>query len=150
MSRQEEIRKNMFAAMKGGNKKLKDSLSMLLQALQKAEKEKMAPLTEAEEASVILKEIKQLNETIEACPKERADIINECKERIAVFTLYAPTQMSGQEIRAEIGKVLTELGIEGTPSAKDKGRIMKLLMPRVKGKADGRKVNELVGELFIK
>ena len=81
--------------MKEGKKTLKDSLSMLLQAIQKAEKEKLKEkkppvLTDGEEASVIMKEISQLNETIRSCPAERTDILDACRERIAVYEKYAP------------------------------------------------------------
>ena len=55
--------------------------------------------------------------------------------------------MGDDEIRAVIADVLKELDI-AAPTAKDKGRIMKTLMPRVKGKADGNAVNRLVSELF--
>ena len=89
MAKKEEIRKDMYTAMKEGKKTLKDSLSMLLQAIQKAEKEKLKEkkppvLTDGEEASVIMKEISQLNETIRSCPAERTDILDACRERIAV------------------------------------------------------------------
>ena len=69
MSKQDNVKEEMFTAMKEHDKSLKDSLSMLLQALQKEEKKKMRPLTEDEENAVIAKEIKQLRETIrKVCP----------------------------------------------------------------------------------
>ena len=152
MAKKEAIRKDMYTAMKEGKKTLKDSLSMLLQAIQKAEKEKLKEkkppvLTDGEEASVIMKEISQLNETIRSCPAERTDILDACRERIAVYEKYAPVQMTEEEIRSEIADVLSELGIEA-PTAKDRGRIMKTLMPRVKGRANGKDVNDAVSALF--
>ena len=64
-----------------------------------------------------------------------------------MYSDFAPQRMSDEEIRAVIAEVLKELDI-AAPTAKDKGRIMKTLMPRVKGKADGNAVNRLVSELF--
>ena len=143
MSKQEEVRKKMFLAMKEHDGSLKSSLSMLLQALQKAEKEKRAPLTEEEENAVVAKEIRQLRETIEMCPKDRTDIISSCTSRIEVYKKFAPEQMSKLEIHTAVAGVLSTLGIE-KPSPKDKGKIMKALMPRIKGRADGKDVNVVV------
>ena len=75
------------------------------------------------------------------------DIIEECEKRLAVLKEFAPEEMSEEAIRKEISEVLAGLGIEA-PTGKDKGRIMKELMPRVKGKADGALVNKLVGEVI--
>ena len=79
--------------------------------------------------------------------KDRKDIIEECEKRLAVLKEFAPEEMSEEAIRKEISEVLAGLGIEA-PTGKDKGRIMKELMPRVKGKADGALVNKIVGEVI--
>lgn len=145
MSKIDEIRKEMMTAMKNKDKERKDSLSMLLSALKNAQIDKREDLTEAEENTIIAKEIKQTKETMDSCPGDRTDIIEECKVRLAVLKEFAPEEMSEEQIRAEIDVVLAELGIE-EPSMKEKGKVMKSLMPRVKGKADGKLVNQLVGE----
>ena len=145
MSMIDVIRKEMMAAMKNKDKERKDALSMLLTALKNAQIDKRDDLTEAEENGIIAKEIKQTKETMDACPADRTDIIDECKARLAVLEEFAPEQMSEDQIKAEIDAVLSELGIDA-PTMKDKGNIMKNLMPRVKGKADGKLVNQLVGE----
>lgn len=147
MSMIDVIRKEMMTAMKNKEKERKESLSMLLTALKNAQIDKREDLTEAEENAIIAKEIKQTKETMDSCPEDRTDIIEECKARLAVLEEFAPEQMSEEQIKAEIDAVLEELGIEA-PEAKDKGKIMKNLMPRVKGKADGKLVNRLVGERF--
>ena len=137
----------MVAAMKARDKDRKDSLSALLSALKNKAIDKRADLTEEEENQVILKEIKQTQETLELTPPDRTDIIEECKSRIAVLQEFAPHMMDEAEIRAVAAEVLAGLGIE-TPTAKDKGKIMKELMPRVKGKADGKLVNEVIASLL--
>lgn len=101
-------------------------------------------MTEEEEVQVILKEIKQTKESLEMTPSDRTDMIEECKRRLAVLETFAPKMMDADEIKAVVESVLSELGITA-PTAKDKGRIMKELMPKVKGKADGKLVNEIVG-----
>lgn len=143
MSKTDEVRKAMVEAMKAKDKETKDTLSLLLSALKNKAIDKRAELTEEEEVQVILKEIKQTKETMELAPADRTDIIEECKKRIAVLENYAPKMMDADEIRAIIAGVLADLGIE-TPTGKDKGKIMKELMPKVKGKADGKLVNEIV------
>ena len=135
----------MVAAMKNKDKERKDTLSMLLAALKNRAIDKREDLTEAEENEVIKKEIKQTQETMDLAPADREDIREECAKRLAVLKEFAPAEMSEKEIRAQISAVLSGLGIS-EPTAKDKGRIMKELMPRVKGRADGALVNRLVGE----
>jgi len=143
MSKIEEVRSEMIAAMKAGDKEAKESLSLLLSALKNKAIDKREDLTEEEETQVILKEIKQTKETLELTPEERTDIITECRNRIAVLNKFAPQMMSEEEMKAVISTVLSDLGLD-TPTTKDKGKIMKELMPKVKGKADGKLVNELL------
>ena len=144
MSKTDEVRKAMVEAMKAKDKDTKDTLSLLLSALKNKAIDKRAELTEEEEVQVILKEIKQTKETMELAPADRVDIIEECKKRIAVLENYAPKMMDADEIKAVISGVLADLGIEA-PTGKDKGKIMKELMPKVKGEADGKLVNDILG-----
>mgnify|MGYP002090272226 FL=1 len=144
MSKTDEVRKAMVDAMKAKDKDTKDTLSLLLAALKNKAIDKRADLTEEEEVQVILKEIKQTTESLEMTPSDRTDMIEECKRRLAVLETFAPKMMDADEIKAVVESVLSELGITA-PTAKDKGRIMKELMPKVKGKADGKLVNEIVG-----
>ena len=147
MSKIEEVRKAMVDAMKAKDKDTKDTLSMLLAALKNKAIDKRADLTEEEEVQVILKEIKQTKESLGMTPADRTDLIEEFKKRIAVLEGFAPKMMDADEIKAIISGVLADLGIDA-PTAKDKGRIMKELMPKVKGKADGKLVNEIVGSFM--
>lgn len=142
MSKIEEVRSAMVAAMKAKDKDTKETLSALLAALKNKAIDKRADLTEEEEIQVIMKEIKQTKETLEMTPVDRTDIIEECKKRLAVLEQYAPKLMDEAEIRATIEATLAEVGIEN-PTGKDKGKIMKVLMPKVKGKADGKLVNQI-------
>lgn len=147
MSKIDEVRAQMVTAMKSGDKERKETLSMLLAALKNKAIDKREDLTEAEEYEVVKKEIKQTKETLELAPKDRTDIIEQCEKRLAVLKEFAPEEMSEEAIREVINGVLQELGIT-EPTAKDKGKIMKELMPKVKGKADGALVNKIVGEML--
>ena len=147
MSKMEDVRAQMVQAMKSGEKERKEALSMLLAALKAKFIDKREELTEEEENAVVLRELKQTKETLESAPADRADIREQCERRITVLQEFAPREMSEEEIRAQIQASLTVLGIE-QPTIRDKGRLMKELMPRVKGKADGALVNRLVTELL--
>ena len=142
MSKIDEVRSAMIAAMKAKDKDTKETLSALLAALKNKTIDKRADLTEEEEIQVIMKEIKQTKETLEMTPADRTDIIEECSKRLAVLEQYAPKLMSEYEIKAVIEATLAELELNA-PTGKDKGKIMKVLMPKVKGKADGKLVNQI-------
>ena len=148
MSMTDNVRKAMVEAMKAKDKETKDTLSMLLAALKNKAFDKRAALTEEEEVQVVLKEIKQTKESLEMTPADRTELIEEFKSRIAVLEQFAPKMMDADEIKAIIAGVLADLGIDA-PTAKDKGKIMKELMPKVKGKADGKLVNEIVGSFMV-
>ena len=143
MSKIEEVRADMVKAMKAGDKETKETLSMLLAALKNKAIDKRDDLTEEEETQVIMKEIKQTKEALEMTPADRTEMIEDCNKRLAVLEQYAPKLMDEAEIRDVISATLKEIGVEA-PTAKDKGKIMKVLMPKVKGKADGKLVNELL------
>ena len=133
--------------MKAKDKDTKETLSALLASLKNKAIDKRADLTEEEEVQVIMKEIKQTKETLEMTPADREDIIEECKKRLAVLEQYAPKMMDETEIKEVIQATLSELELSA-PTAKDKGKIMKVLMPKVKGKADGKLVNDLLLTFF--
>lgn len=147
MSKIDEVRAEMVTAMKNKDKDRKEVLSLLLSALKNVAIDKRADLTEEEENTVVLKEIKQLNELLEQTPSDRKDIIDLCKYRICVLEEFAPKMLTEEEIKAIITEVINGLGIT-EPKASDKGKIMKELMPKVKGKADGKVVNQMVAEMF--
>ena len=143
MSKIDEVRADMVKAMKAKDKDTKETLSMLLAALKNKAIDKREDLTQEEETQVILKEIKQTKETLDMTPADRTEIIEECNKRLAVLEQYAPKMMDEAEIKEVVASVLAEMGLDA-PTAKDKGKIMKNLMPKVKGKADGKLVNKIV------
>ena len=147
MSKIDTVRAAMMQAMKDKDKERKDALSLLLSALKSKQIDKRADLTEEEENAVIFREIKQAQETIDTTPADRVQTIEEAKLRMQVYGEFVPKLMDEDEIRAVIKEVLAELQIE-QPTVKDKGRIMKTLMPRVKGKADGGSGESGAGQLL--
>ena len=155
MTKVDVVRAEMVKAMKAGDKERKNALSMLLSALKNATIDKRSDLTEEEADVIVRKEIKQTQETLDTTPAERTEIIEECKFRIAVYEEFVPKMMEADAIEAVIKETLAELGIDAPtvgiekPTAADKGKIMKVLMPKVKGKADGKLVNQLLSGMFV-
>lgn len=147
MSKIDQVRAAMVEAMKAKDKERKDSLSMLLSALKNAEIDKRSPLTEDEANAVVKKELKQTKETMDTAPADRTDIIEEARKRMEVYQEFAPEDLTPEQIAEVVKGVLAQLEIE-VPTAKDKGKIMKVLMPLVKGKADGKVVNEVLAGMM--
>lgn len=147
MTKIDLVRKEMMNALKARDMSRKDALSMLLSELKAKYIDKGADLTKDEENEIVYKEIKAAQETINTSPENRIDIIEKCKLRISIFSEFAPQRMNNEKINEVIQDVLQQLKISN-PTSKDKGRIMKSLMPIVKGKADGALVNKLVENMF--
>ena len=147
MSMIDEVRGQMVEAMKSKDKPRKDALSMLLSALKNKAIDKREDLTQAEEFEVVKKEMKQTKETMELAPEDREDVKEACRIRLSVYQEFAPEEMSEDAIRETVKQALESLGIT-EPSGKDKGKVMKELMPKVKGRADGGLVNKIVGEML--
>ena len=140
MGKTQQIQKEMMAALKAKDTRRKDALSLMLSSLKAKAKDERRELTEDEENALILKEIKQTKETLDGSIKAGTN---------QVLSEFAPQEMSADEIRKTVSEVLGQLGISA-PSPKDKGIVMKTLMPLVKGKADGKLVNQIVGEFLNK
>ena len=147
MSKTKEVQQQMMAAMKAKDTERKNALSLLLAALKAKAKDKREDLKEEEENAIIQKEIKQTRETMDAAPADREDIRQECQLKLDIYQAFAPKEMSEEEIRALVQSVLDQLQITA-PTMRDKGPVMKHLMPQVKGKADGKLVNKIVGEML--
>lgn len=147
MSMTDKIRQAMVAAMKAKDKDRKDALSAMLTVLKNAEIDSRETLTDDAAFAVIKKELKQLKETYDSCPADRTDIREATMKRIEIFKEFVPADMDEAQIKAVIEDVLQQLSIQ-QPTAKDKGLIMKTLMPLVKGKADGKLVNQVLQSLM--
>lgn len=147
MTKQEQIKSDMIKAMKNRDKKRKQILSYLTAVLHNAEIDKRHPLTDDEVNEVINKQIKQTQDVLDITPKDRTDIIEENEFTISVLKGYAPVMMDENAIRHEIYAVCSDMGIEvSSLTAKDKGKVMSKLMPKVRGRADGKLVNQIVSE----
>lgn len=140
----EKLRKDMVAAMKAKDKPRKEAISSVISAVKKvAIDEGCRDDISAELVDrVILKELKTVKEQIDTCPAEREDLKAEYQFRYDVINEYAPAQMGEEEIKAYIMDKFSEI-----VATKNKGQIMKTVMGDLKGKADGKLINQVVADL---
>lgn len=140
----EDLQKELISAMKAKDKLKKDAVSALVAAVKRVAIDEgiRDNITEELVDRVILKEVKSLKEQIDTCPKERADLLEEYIAKFDIVNAYAPKLMSEEEIEAFLKANCAEL-IE----QKNKGMIMRTAMGELKGKADGKLINQIVARL---
>jgi hypothetical protein len=138
-ARIEEALKN---AIRGKNETAKDALRMLLTSVKVKEKEIRREPSETEIHQVISSLVKQRHDSVEQYRKGgREDLASKEEDEIRVLQDFLPQQLSMEELEVMVGEAVSEAGAF---SMKDMGRVMKILMPKVAGRADGKTVNELV------
>ena len=139
-----DLQDAMIAAMKAKDKARKDSISALVSAVKKAGIDAGCrdDIPEDMVSQVILKELKSVKEQIDTCPESRQDLKDEYQARYDIIAKYAPKLMDASEIKAYLEEKHAELIASG-----NKGQIMKTIMPELKGKADGKVINQVVAEL---
>lgn len=140
----EQLQKDMIAAMKAKDKPRKEAISSLVSDVKKAAIDAGCrdDIKEDMVDQVILKELKTVKEQIDTCPAEREDLKAEYQFRYDVIQEYAPSLMSEEEIRNFIMEKFADIVAQ-----KNKGMIMKNVMPELKGKADGKLINQVVAKL---
>ncbi len=141
-----KINDDVRQAMKSGDTVRRSTLRMLLAAVNNAEIAKQSPLEDADILGIIAKEVKNHQESIDAFEKgNRPDLVEKETAEQAILKAYLPAQLSRGEVVAAAKEVIAAVGAAGPG---DKGRVMKELMPRLKGRADGKEINEVVTELL--
>lgn len=142
------LMKEMVAAMKAKDKARKDVVSSLVDAIKKAAIDKNCRNNIPEDMvdTVILKERKTVQEMIDTCPAARTDLLDAYNYRMSVISEFAPKLMSEEDIRRFLVDTITNSGLTFSPKAK--GSIMKMVMPLLKGKADGKLINKVLTELL--
>lgn len=140
----EQLQKDMIAAMKARDKVRKDAISSLVSAAKKVAIDEGCrdDIKEDLVDRVILKEMKTVKEQIDSCPADRTDLMEEYQARYDIFKEYAPQMMSAEEVEVFITEKYADV-----VAGKNKGMIMKTVMPELKGKADGSVINQVVAKL---
>lgn len=139
-----KLQKDMVAAMKARDKVRKDAISSVISAVKKVAIDEGCRdnIDDALVDRVILKELKSVKEQIDTCPAERADLLEQYQARYDIINEYAPKLMSKEEVKACLQEKFAEVLATG-----NKGQIMKAVMAEMKGKADGKVINQAVAEI---
>ncbi|MDO4187494.1 MAG: GatB/YqeY domain-containing protein [Lachnospiraceae bacterium] len=145
MSKTKELQDAMIAAMKAKDKFRKDSISALVSAVKKVGIDngcrEEIPDDMANQA--ILKEMKSVKEQIDTCPADRTELLEEYTKRYEIMSEFAPKLLSEEELKAIITEKFSDVIATG-----NKGDIMKAVMGELKGKADGKLINQVVASLM--
>ena len=142
MSTKEKLTQSLKEAMKAKDDRRKRVVRMAMTSIKNAEIDKKGELEEPDVLAILQKEVKARHETIEGAKKAgRDDLIAEAEAEIAVLEEYLPQALSSEELEALVKEAIAEVGAT-TP--KEMGMVMKALMPKVRGRADGKEANQIV------
>lgn len=143
--KQKELQDAMVAAMKAKDKFKKETIASLVSAVKKAGIDagcrENVPDDMANQA--ILKEIKTVKEQIDTCPADRTELKEEYQKRLEIMNEFAPKLLSEDEVKSILQEKFADLLAAG-----DKGKVMKAVMAELKGKADGKVINQVVALLM--
>lgn len=142
----EKLLDDIKTAMKGRDELKVSTLRLARASIRNAEIDKGRDLTDEEVLETIAREAKRRREAIEGYEKGgRQELVDKERRELEILNQYLPEQLDEVEIEKVVKEVAAELGIVG---AKDKGRMMGALMPRVRGRADGKLVNQVVDHVL--
>ena len=142
----QKLSDDLKQAMKSGDTVKRGTLRLLMSAVNNAEIAKRAALENSDILGIIAKEVKQHQESIESFKQgNRPDLVAKEEAELAILQDYLPEQMTREAIIAEARKVIAAVGAAGPG---DKGKVMQQLMPGLKGRADGKEINQVVTELL--
>ena len=146
MSLMEKLTVDMKETMKQGEKERLSVIRLVRGAVRQAEIDGKKTLSDDEIIGVITKEVKMRRDSIEEFERGgRSDLVEKTQAEIAILMPYLPAQLSPDEVRQLVETAVAEVG---ATTAKDMGKVMGVLMPRVKGRADGKLVNEIVRSIL--
>ena len=139
-----KLQSDMVAAMKARDKARKDTISSLISAVKKfaIDEGKRDDIPEELVDRAIIKEEKTAQEQVDSCPADREDLKAEYQARLDVIKEYAPKMISPEEIEEVLKTQFADV-----IATKNKGQIMKAVMAELKGKANGKDINQIVGKL---
>ena len=147
MPLKEKLMEDLKDAMKSKSKVKKDTVTMVRAAIKQREVDERIELSDAEIIDIIAKQVKQKKDSIPDFEKgSRQDLVDLTNEEIKILLEYLPPQLSDEDLESIVKEAIEATGAQ---SKKDMGKLMAFIMPKVKGKADGKHVNEIVAK-YIK
>lgn len=142
MAIKDQLMQDLKEAMKNKEDVRKSVITLIRAAVKQREVDERVELSEEQVQDIIAKQLKQRRDSLEEFKKAgREDLIEQTQKEIDIITTYLPAQLSIEEIETLVDEAIAETG---ATSVKDMGKIMSVLNPRTKGRADGKVVNEVV------
>lgn len=146
MNKKQEIQQALTAAMKAKDEDTKRTLRLVMSAIKMAEVESGGELDDNRVLSILQKEVKTREDVIAESEKaNRPDLVEAAKKEMAILNTFLPQQMSADELKALAQEAITETG---AASMRDMGEVMKILMPKLQGRASGADASKAVRELL--
>ncbi|MFN2237408.1 MAG: GatB/YqeY domain-containing protein [Anaerolineales bacterium] len=146
MNTKERLAQDLKEAMRAKDEVRKRTIRMALAAIKNTEIDQQTELGEADILVILQKEVKSRNETIEGAEKAgRDDLIAEANREIEILDKYLPQAISPVELEAIVTETISDVN---ATSMKDMGQVMQAVMPKVRGRADGKEVNQIVRRLL--
>ncbi len=133
-------------AMRARDEVRKRTIRLTMAAIKNAEIDKRSELEESAVLAILQKEVKSCRETIEGAQRaNRPDLIAEAEAEIAILEEYLPQPLTSEELESLAREAIAEVG---AASPREMGNVMKILMPRVRGRADGKEASQIVRRLL--
>lgn len=146
MTLKEQLTNDLKDSMKNKEQVRKSVVTLIRAAIKQKEVDERVELDDNAVIDIISKQLKQRNDALVDFKKAgRDDLISQTEKEVEVLLSYLPKQLTDDELRDYIKKAIEQVN---ATSSKDMGKIMGILMPQVKGKADGKRINNLVSEFF--
>ena len=146
MNLKKQLQEDLKTAMRSQDARRKSALRMVLAAIQYVEVGKTDDLSNEDTLAILGKEVRRREDALKMMQDAgRTDLVEEEAAELEILKAYLPQQLSVEEITELAGAVIDQVG---ATSVSDLGSVMKHLMPQVKGKADGRTVNQVVRDLL--
>lgn len=144
MSLKEQLSADLKQSMKDKDVIVKSTVILVRAAILQSEKDNKVELIDEDIIGIISKQVKQRRDALEEFKKaDRQDLMDQTNKEIEILTKYLPQQLSEEEVKIIVLSAIQEVG---ATSMKDMGKIMAVVMPKIKGRADGGIVNKLVKE----
>ncbi|MDB4868233.1 MAG: GatB/YqeY protein [Cohnella sp.] len=142
MNLAERLNEDMKQAMKSGEKSRLSTIRLVRAAIKNQEIELRRPLDDSDVIQVVSRELKQRRDSLQDFQRAgRDDLVANVSSEIDIISQYLPEQLTEEEIKVIVKQTMQETGAS---SKADLGKLMGVLMPKVKGRADGKLVNQIV------
>jgi hypothetical protein len=146
MSLKEKLMIDMKASMKNKDKVRKNAVTMIRAAVKQSEVDNRVELEDEDVLGIIIKQVKQRKDSIKDFKAGgRDDLVTLTEEEISILTEYLPQQLGAEELEEIVVQAIKDTNAQ---SKKDMGKIMGIVMPVIKGRADGKQVNQIVMKYF--